>query len=112
MLDLPRAGLPKRWQKFGDLILIPSGLTLTESDLNQICVKYKVTRIAQQSSIRSNEIRTPGANLLIGKNTKIIQKENGISYQYDLTKNMFSRGNISEKIRISKISVTDQLTGL
>ena len=39
----------------------------------------------------------------------MIQKENGISYSYDFTKSMFSRGNISEKIRFSKFNVYNEV---
>ena len=109
MMDLPRAGLPKRWQKFGDLVLIPSGVTLTPSDLATISAKYKVSRIAQQNPIQRDEIRTPNAELLVGTGTELVQKENGVSYAYDFTRNMFSRGNVSEKIRFSALDVTDEV---
>ena len=31
------------------------------------------------------------------------------AYAYDLTTNMFSRGNISEKVRFAKLDVTDEV---
>jgi len=37
-----------------------------------------------------------------------VHKDNGITYQFDITKNMFSRGNINEKIRMGKVDLLDQ----
>jgi len=54
-------------------------------------------------------VRTPGAKLLSGEDPWVLQKENGISYEYNLTTNMFSRGNISEKIRFSKFNVAEEV---
>lgn len=45
----------------------------------------------------------------MGTDTTLIQNENGVSYKFDLTKSMFSRGNISEKIRFSKFSVSNEI---
>ena len=47
--------------------------------------------------------------MIYGDGTEVIQKENGISYSFDFTKSMFSRGNISEKIRFSKFDVQGQV---
>ena len=60
LLKLPKNGLPKRWQKFGDLIYVPSGVELSDKDILIICEKYKVKRIAQQNIVVSDDIRTPG----------------------------------------------------
>ena len=66
MIDLPRTGLPKRWQKFGDLLLIPNTVEVAESDFEQLCKRFKVSRIAQQNKVSTDEVRTPGAKLLLG----------------------------------------------
>ena len=94
--------------------------------------KYKVSRIAQQETIKNDDIRSPKARMLRqgfrnkslknlisqnlaiksrsgGQNSLIIQRENGVKYQYDLVKNMFSRGNISEKVRFSTLQVTNEI---
>ena len=119
--------LPKRWQKFDDLLLVPADASLSGLDSlalgtvlyslqgmdfkgkSRTDKEYDVSRIAQQNPILDNDIRTPGARLIYGEGTEVIQKENGISYSFDFTKSMFSRGNISEKIRFSKLDVEDQV---
>jgi len=100
--------LPKKWQKFDDLLILPANIEY-KLDLVSLAEKFKVTRIAQQNFIIDDQIRTPGAKLLYGNGTHVIQKENGISYQFDFTKSMFSRGNISEKIRFSKFEVSNDV---
>ena len=67
-----------------------------------------MSRIAMQNPIGNDVIRTPGIKLLYGEGTEVIQKENGVSYHFDISKSMFSRGNISEKIRFSKFDVEGQ----
>lgn len=125
--------MPKRWQKFDDLIYLPVGVELTEEELDQVLQKYKVSRIAQQEIIDDDDIRSPKAKILRqglifwnfmrvkrfwvlyiwslswGESSLIIQRENGVKYQYDLAKNMFSRGNISEKVRFANLDVTNEI---
>ena len=50
----------------------------------------KVKRIAQQDIIKDDQIRSPGAKLLLGTDTTLIQNENGVSYKFDLTKELFN----------------------
>jgi tRNA G37 N-methylase Trm5 len=59
--------------------------------------------------LKDDAVRTPGAKLLCGDDPWVLQKENGISYEYNLTTNMFSRGNISEKIHFSKFEVDQEV---
>ncbi|CAG5099161.1 Oidioi.mRNA.OKI2018_I69.XSR.g16306.t1.cds [Oikopleura dioica] len=82
---------------------------LIEYLLKKIKTHYKVNRVAQQQIITDDAVRTPGATLLCGDDPWVLQKENGISYEYNLTTNMFSRGNISEKIRFSKLQVDGEV---
>jgi len=58
-LVLPKAGLPKKWQKFQNMILLPSERNFEEEDLERIKTHYKVSRIAQQQIImvRKEEIQ-------------------------------------------------------
>ena len=62
--EKPKNGLPKRWQKFDDLIYLPVGVELTEEELDQVLEKYKVSRIAQQEIIDDDDIRSPKAKIL------------------------------------------------
>ena len=55
--------LPKRWQKFDDLLVIPAGVEI--ESLENLAANYNVKRIAQQNSITNDTIRSPGAKVCI-----------------------------------------------
>lgn len=61
----------------------------------------RFTRVAFQQAVNSNLMRTSSARLVYGDSGIVTHIDNGISYTYDITKLMFSRGNITEKIRVA-----------
>ncbi|HPR42431.1 MAG TPA: class I SAM-dependent methyltransferase family protein [Candidatus Methanofastidiosa archaeon] len=64
----------------------------------------------------SGEFREPGHELLAGDGTVTVHRENGIRYKIDLSRLMFSSGNINERIRMSKVKnvghVVDMFAGI
>ena len=42
--------------------------------------------------------------LLLGDDGWVVHRDNGIKYSYDVTRCMFSAGNISEKLRVAQLS--------
>lgn len=89
--------------KVGDLIWL-----VTTSHL-------RCSRIAVKSSITDNDFRSPKVRLLYSSVDQSVNDlfgdggvwvrriENGVEYNWDITRSMFSAGNISEKIRIAEI---------
>lgn len=59
-------------------------------------------RLAIDQSIACNHYRSSTAVLLLGDNGWVEHVDNGICYVFDVTKCMFSSGNISEKLRVAK----------
>ncbi|XP_076332434.1 tRNA wybutosine-synthesizing protein 2 homolog isoform X2 [Tachypleus tridentatus] len=103
------ASIPKRWERHDDLVLLPSSC-FTEP-VWQMCVPelwnvvaetLRCRRLAKKNRIQKNDFRTPNVELLKGENGWVVHKDNGIKYTYDVRKCMFSAGNISEKLRVSK----------
>ena len=101
--------IPESWEYYGDLLLLPGNAFLDEvwtkfmSDiLRLLCDLFKVARVARKRAVINDGFRSPKTDLLLGTNTWVCRKENGINYNFDITKSMFCAGNISEKIRISK----------
>jgi tRNA wybutosine-synthesizing protein 3 len=101
--------LPKRWERYGDLILFPKN-SFSEDKTNDlldegfwmvIANALKVSKIGIQGEIRG-EFRQSGARLVFGKDANVEHIENGITYSFDVTKCMFSSGNISERIRVAQ----------
>ena len=69
--------------------------------------KGTISRVFLRSQIKSDGVRTPTVEHVwddgSSSSTVMTHTDNGITYKFDLTKNMFARGNIQEKIRMSEI---------
>ena len=55
--------------------------------------------------------RSPNVEILLGENSWATRKENNIQYTWNITKSMFSVGNITEKQRIAKFDCKGQIIG-
>ena len=101
--------LPTEWQIHGDMLLLPKECMLSSTwqlirpEIWDIfCSVLNVGRIAKCERICENGYRSSQVKLLKGENGWISRKENGITYLYDITKCMFSDGNVTEKLRIAR----------
>ena len=99
--------IPLHWEQHGDLILLPeNSFTLDKwalfgEELWKVFTKsLSVTRLAKKSTINNDGFRTPNVSLLLGDTGWVMHTDNGIKYTFDVTKCMFSAGNITEKIRV------------
>nr|CAB3267259.1 tRNA wybutosine-synthesizing protein 2 homolog [Phallusia mammillata] len=110
------SSLPKRWEKHGDMIMLPQACfnpelwnSLDQSKLwDLVADTLKVKRLARQTIITDDGYRTPKVVMLKGTSTTVTHIDNKIKYKFDVTKCMFSSGNITEKIRMSKLSCKDE----
>jgi len=107
--------VPKNWERHGDLILLPESSFMSE-DWNKfgnelweiVACALGVKRLGRKSAIVDNNYRSPNVCLLLGKSGWVTHIDNGISYSYDVTKCMFSSGNITEKIRVGNFDCVGQ----
>uniref|UniRef100_A0A915C1V2 tRNA(Phe) (4-demethylwyosine(37)-C(7)) aminocarboxypropyltransferase n=1 Tax=Parascaris univalens TaxID=6257 RepID=A0A915C1V2_PARUN len=116
--------LPKRWEKHGDLIIFPPNCfkhhdwRLIGRRLWQLTARsLKAERLGRKRIIDGDDFHTPHVDLLYGKDGWVEHVDNGVRYQYDVTKRMFSSSNISEKQRISEMDchrevVVDMFAGI
>lgn len=112
-----KADLPKKWEKHGDLILLPQNCftlpewnTTDQESLWQAVAEYfKVKKVAKKSAITDDGFRTPQVTLLKGSDSWVCHIDNKIKYHYDITRCMFSAGNITEKMRMAKLSCQDEV---
>lgn len=80
-------------------IIVQNGL----SDLwMSVASALKCKRLAIDNRVKCDEFRSSGTTLLLGKNGWVEHIDNGIKYVFDVTKVMFSSGNITEKLRVAK----------
>ena len=110
--------IPTSWERHGNLVVLPS--TSFSSDLWKshlgslsdaqmlglwalISNILKCQRLAMGSHISSDAFRSSTVTLLLGDCGWVDHVDNGIHYVFDVTKCMFSSGNITEKLRLSKL---------
>lgn len=104
------------WEKHDDLAIFPINSfrnSFWKSEASNalwpaIAKILKVERLAKKSCISDDGFRSPNVELLLGDNVWASRKENDIYYTWNITKSMFSVGNITEKQRISRFDCHGQ----
>jgi len=108
-------GLPRRWERLGDLVLLPQTAfigggwdAILDSEPQEVweavAAALKSKKLGRQQSIMSGPLRRSQAELLLGEDGRVQHKENGLLYCFDATSVMFSSGNVSERIRMARMS--------
>ena len=105
---------PSKWEKHGDLILLPTdsfsgwdnlaGTQLWELVANSLGGK----RLGIKGEISGSE-RRPDVELLLGKEGWVTHKEHGIEYSFDVRKSMFSAGNLPERGRLGELDCKGEI---
>ncbi len=103
-----------KYQKVGDIILLKHNPSIEE--IEYIISKTKCKTIVKYNQIVGN-YRKPHIKIIYGSKTETIHKENGCLFKIDVSKVMWSMGNINERKRISTISnpnetVIDMFAGI
>ncbi|XP_052229697.1 tRNA wybutosine-synthesizing protein 2 homolog isoform X2 [Dreissena polymorpha] len=75
----------------------------------EVCRSLSCKRIAKKSHVLADEFRRPSVTLLYGEDGWVEHIDNKIRYSYDVTKCMFSAGNITEKLRIAKFDCSQEV---
>ena len=107
--------IPLHWEQHGDLVLLPENSfsldkwkVFADELWKVVAESLGVTRLAKKSTISNDGFRTPKVSLLLGNNGWVTHIDNGIKYTFDVTKCMFSSGNITEKIRVGNFDCNGQ----
>lgn len=105
-----RADLPRSFQRHGDLVLLgencftlPLWMKCGLQHLWDAVAKgLGAKRLAIMNRISCDGFRSPRVTMLLGEHSWAKHVDNGISYEFDVTKCMFSFGNITEKLRVAR----------
>lgn len=99
------AALPRRYECVGDIILLSLPPILHEHRDAVAKAYYDVLAPAavMEKAPVQGEYRQPGHTLLCGSRTTTVHRENGVAYELDLSRLMFSAGNIAERIRMAHV---------
>ncbi|KAG1699390.1 tRNA wybutosine-synthesizing protein 2 [Nymphon striatum] len=109
--------VPSRWSIHGDLILLPENC-FSSSVWNEFLGKrlwdiianvFNKTKVAKQGCIKNDIVRTPTVTILRGENGWVEHIDNKIKYKFNVETNMFSRGNITEKIRVARMDCREEI---
>lgn len=113
----PIKQFPHHWIKHSDLIVLPSnsfsdvqwdGVNVEEF-WKCIAEALGVKRLAIEHHINNDDYRTPTCHLLVGESGVVEHVDNKVTYVFDVTKNMFCHGNITEKIRMAQLSCDNEI---
>lgn len=113
------AYLPSGWQILGDIIVvsIPEMLEEKKSNVAEALLSMypKCKSVVRDFGIEG-QFRQPKRELLLGSGTETIHKENSCYFKQDVTKVMYSKGNLEERKRMSKLGsgevIVDMFAGI
>ena len=106
----PPSEIPKKWERFSDIAILPSGSFRDESweDVvgpdfwKAVAQGLNVERLGVMGEV-TGRIRKSGVKMLLGDDDWVVRRENGVDYGYHVTKCMFSAGNVNERRRMGEI---------
>lgn len=108
--------VPKKWEKYGDLIMFNHRAFQNELWQNQsesfwmnVCMILKCKRIGIKNKIQSDCYRTPNAKMLYGVDPWVACTDNSIKYSWNIESNMFSAGNAPERHRIAQLNCEGEI---
>jgi tRNA wybutosine-synthesizing protein 2 len=111
--------LPRKWELLGDVLLLklPDELDYMKEEIAQAYAKELNARTVLKDLGIVGNLREPKVELLWGKETETVHKENGVKFKLDVSKLMFSSGNIDERIRMASVAkkgevVVDMFAGI
>ncbi|XP_075251396.1 tRNA wybutosine-synthesizing protein 2 homolog [Convolutriloba macropyga] len=110
------SSVPRKYQKHENCVVFNtcdfshSFWKHNQSGLWEFIASYlKVPKIAVKSAIVNDDFRSPSCRLVYGRDPWVVHKDNGVKYCFDVTRSMFSFGNISEKMRVAMFDCSDEV---
>ncbi|HOQ19200.1 MAG TPA: methyltransferase, partial [Methanothermobacter thermautotrophicus] len=101
-----------KWARIGDIIVLNR-----EADDPEALLDMEGVRSVIQVEGIHGPLRRPRVRVLAGSGTETVHKENGCLFRIDLSRVMWSRGNINERARIPSLveegeTVVDMFAGI
>ncbi len=114
-LDIPDElveKIPKRWEFMGNVLVIKLDDDIVEYG-KHIAEVYagilNVKAVLWDTGGIAGQFREPVHELLFGNDTVTTHLENGILYNFDASRLMFSSGNVDERIRMASVCNPDEV---
>ncbi len=122
ILDIPeheKKLLPSGWQILGDVIIITlrDELLIRKFDIAKaLLTMYPGCRTVLLDRGIGGQLRLPDREVIAGDITETIHRENGCIFKLDAMRIMYSRGNLAERNRMSRLGkgeiVVDMFAGI
>lgn len=113
------ASVPTGWQILGDIIIvsIPEILEDKKTRIAKALLSmYPRCRTVVRDFGIEGQFRQPKRELLLGSETETVHKEHGCYFKQDVTKVMYSKGNLEERKRMSRLGegevIVDMFAGI
>ena len=112
--------LPAKWEKLGELVLLPRelGQTTTWRNITEhpksddlwkgMAHALKVTSLGLQAPIANDTYRSAQVKMLLGS-PHVQFSDHGVVFAFDASKVMFSSGNITERRRIGAMNMQGEV---
>lgn len=119
--DIPERDLkhlPRKWEKFGDVLVVKMpGISEKERVARAYAQVLDCKTVLEDVRGISGITRTPHFTFIYGDNAETVHIENGIKYRFDVSRIMFSSGNVDERIRMASVAqrhevVVDMFAGI
>ena len=101
--DIPTSKIPSGYQIIGDVMLMKLKIkpaSQKKKIASAILRMFPYVKTVCEIKEVRGELREPNVNILAGSRTVTVHKENDIIYKIDVSKLMFSKGNLNERKRL------------
>ena len=110
------AELPDSWERHGDLVVLSQGSfsathvwhSLGDRLWQVVCCALGCKRVALNKPVTCNKFRTSSIQLVRGLDGWVEHVDNGVTYVFDVTRCMFSAGNVTEKLRLARLDCSGE----
>jgi tRNA wybutosine-synthesizing protein 2 len=108
--DMPekeRGLLPKKWEKFGDVLVVKM-VGIPRTHKLRVAKAYArvlgCTTVLEEIGGIHGRAREPHVAFLLGDSAETVHVENGVRFAFDAAALMFSSGNVDERMRMATVA--------
>jgi len=111
--SIPPEKLPKRWQILGDVIIVKVDEEYKREVGEALLKMYPRAKTVLRYLGVEGDMRIPKVEIIAGTGeTETVVKENGCLYMLDASKIMFSKGNVEERRRMSRVGENEEIVDM
>ncbi len=117
--EAENAYVPSGWQILGDIIIVSIPEILEDKKIvvaEALLSMYPKCKSVVRDFGIEGQFRQPKRELLLGDGTETVHKENGCLFKQDVKKVMYSKGNLEERKKMSRLGngevIVDMFAGI